>query len=64
MKVTTEVGDVKFKMDVLFGTVEIIQTVRPDNNGWLVFGSYAIHRDPNGAEVYRTAATDHGRIGG
>lgn len=57
-------GDAKFKIDVLYGTVEIVQTVRPENNGWLVFGGYAIHRDPNGVEVSRTGATDHGRIGG
>ena len=50
----------KFRVDILYGTVEIVATQRWEGNT-LILGGYSIHRDLHGREVSRTADTENVR---
>lgn len=45
-----------FRMEILFGHIEIVTTERREGNK-LILGGYAIHYDRDGKETHRTEDT-------
>lgn len=49
--------DIPFRVDMVFGSVRIVQTQRQEGNK-LIMGGYAIHYDRHGRETRRTPNED------
>ena len=54
--------DIKFKVDILYGSKELRHFYRYDKDGWLVFYGYSITRDKWGNEISRTKPTATAKI--